>query len=106
MGEIIEKELINISKHFNSIKICDYVIMPNHVHFIIEKNVGAGLDQPSNIKISNVIGLLKSGVSKKIGYSIWQRNYYEHIIRNDEEYCKIYNYMKNNPLKWIIQPES
>ncbi len=39
-------------------------------------------------------------VSKKIGYSIWQKSFYEHIIRNDKEYLKIKEYIKTNPLNW------
>lgn len=80
--------------------------MPNHIHFVIENQgivrcVGAGLDQPvRKIKITNVIGLFKSGVSRELGYSIWQRNYYEHIIRNEKEYLIIKQYIQENPLKW------
>ena len=98
--KITEQNLIEIKQHFKAIKIHDYIIMPNHVHFIIEKiSVGAGLDQP-RIRISDVIGLFKSGVSRQLGYSIWQRNYYEHIIRNEKEYLEILEYIQNNPLKW------
>ena len=100
IGKITEQNLIEIKQHFKAIKIHDYIIMPNHVHFIIEKiSVGAGLDQP-RIRISDVIGLFKSGVSRQLGYSIWQRNYYEHIIRNEKEYLEILEYIQNNPLKW------
>ncbi|GIJ97399.1 hypothetical protein CAPN001_19680 [Capnocytophaga stomatis] len=42
----------------------------------------------------------KSAVSKKTGFSLWQRNYYEHIIRNEESYFKIHEYIENNPTKW------
>ncbi|WP_392419833.1 transposase [Capnocytophaga canis] len=42
----------------------------------------------------------KSAVSKKIGFSVWQRNYYEYIIRNEESYFKIHEYIENNPAKW------
>ena len=74
--------------------------MPNHIHFIAE-NVGAGLDQPANkTTISDVIGLFKSGVSRKLGYPIWQRNYYEHIIRDETEYLLIKQYILNNPYNW------
>ena len=98
-GKIIEKELLNIENHLNNIKIDKYIIMPNHIHVII-KVVGAGLDQPG-IKISNLIGLYKGGVTRKLSKSIWQRNYYEYIIRNEKEYYKIIEYMKYNPIKWL-----
>lgn len=101
LGYIVEKELNNIPKHFNNVGIDKYVIMPNHIHIIIKiNNVGASLDSPKKIRLSNVIGLFKSGVSRKIGYSIWQRNYYEHIIRNEKEYGEIYKYIEYNPVCW------
>ena len=54
-----------------------------------------------NKTIGNIVRGIKSSVSSKIGYSIWQRNHYEHIIRNEKEYYKILQYMKYNPIKWI-----
>jgi len=93
--------------------------MPNHIHIImvIEKDfiknkhitniVGAGLDQPVNqekiLIIPQIIGLYKSGVSRKCNINkrtIWQRNYYEHIIRNEKEYYEIKKYIKYNPMNW------
>ena len=102
IGKFVEKKLKEIEKHFETIKIHDYVIMPNHLHFVLEQtNVGAGLDQPANkITIGNVVGLFKSGISRKIGYAIWQRNYYEHVIRNEKEYLMIKQYIINNPYNW------
>ena len=109
---------MDIPKHFKYIKIDDYIIMPNHIHVImvIEKefinkkqiaNVGAGLDQPENkekiLDIPQIIGLYKSGVSRKCNMyngSIWQRNYYEHIIRNEKEYYEIKQYIRYNPVNW------
>ena len=44
---------------------------------------------------------MKSAISAKIGYPMWQRNYYEHIIRNEKEYYQIIEYMKYNPIKWL-----
>ena len=101
LGNIVERELNNIPSHFKNVNIDKYVIMPNHIHVIIEIcNVGASLDSPKIVKLSNVVGLFKSGVSKNIGYSIWQRNYYEHIIRDEKEYNKICEYIEYNPLGW------
>ena len=50
--------------------------------------------------IGAIIKGIKSATSRQIGCSIWQRNYYEHIIRNEKEYYKIVEYIQNNPLKW------
>ena len=48
----------------------------------------------------------KSNVSRKIGFSIWQRNYYEHIIRGEKELNKYRQYIKNNPSKWDEDEEN
>lgn len=79
--------------------------MPDHIHLIInicEKQDRAQSCAPTEYKtIGNMIRGIKSSTSAKLGYSIWQRNYYEHIIRNEKEYYKILEYMEYNPLKWL-----
>ena len=61
-------------------------------------------DPPSKITVAQIIGLYKSGVSRntnqKYNITIWQRNYYERIIRSENEYLKICQYIKNNPAKY------
>ena len=47
-----------------------------------------------------IVNSFKSIVTKEIGYSIWQRNYYEHVIRNEKEYLLIKQYIINNPQNW------
>ena len=77
--------------------------MPNHVHFIIRiihENGSPGTSTPTNMKIPSVISTIKRFTNKKIGYQIWQRNYYENIIRNEKEYLKVIEYIINNPYKW------
>ena len=91
-----------------------YVIMPNHIHMIIinsaiigametgEQKTGAPKTAPpTGMNIPKLMNSFKSIVTKQIGYSIWQRNYYERIIRDDKEYYNICEYIQQNPLKWI-----
>lgn len=64
-----------------------------------------GKDLPRRMKSpSKTVGAIvrgfKGAVSRQLGYSIWQRNYYEHIIRTDASYRHISNYIENNPTKW------
>lgn len=100
LGTIVANEILNIEKRFDNAKILDYVIMPNHIHLIIQlDDCGCSLGQ--------IIGSFKSIAtlqSKKIGYSndkLFQRNYYDHIIRNEDDYFTKSNYIKNNPEKWL-----
>ncbi len=106
LGQIAEQELLNISVHFECVKIDKYVIMPNHIHAILV--IGCGNDtewsRPSPT-LSTVIGLYKSGVSKKIheiepGLTIWQKSFYDRIIRNESGYLETWKYIDENPLKW------
>ena len=61
--------------------------------------IGAPKTAPPTIP--KIINSYKSIVTKEIGYSIWQRNYFEHIIRNEKEYYKTLEYIKYNPDRWI-----
>lgn len=73
-GIIVQNNILNISKIFEGIDIEEYVVMPNHIHvMVIIKR------QESRITIDRIIKQYKSIVTKQIGYSIWQRSYYEHI---------------------------
>lgn len=84
--------------------------MPNHVHFILQ--IIERADTRPAPTIADIICSFKSRTTKdiikivkqrNINYydtKIWQRNYYEHIIRNEKEYYKIVEYIRNNPLQW------
>ena len=50
--------------------------------------------------ISTVINQIKSVASKKVGFPVWQKGFYDHVIRNDNDYRDIWNYMEGNPGKW------
>ncbi len=80
--------------------IAKYVIMPNHIHMIIE-NGTMWASSPTN-SIPNAIKSFKTLVSKEIGKSIFQRSFYDHIIRNEQDYKEIWEYIDNNPAKWNI----
>ncbi len=69
-----------------------YVIMPNHIHMIVHKTNGKDLS--SDIRSFKILA------TKKIGCSIWQTSFYEHIIRNREDYLEKWRYIEENPLKW------
>ena len=80
--------------------------MPNHVHMILHSsasNVPEGpmwASAPTNNQISAAVRSWKILVTKELGYSIWQRSYHDHIIRNEEDYNAILRYIQENPAKW------
>ena len=84
-----------IEKYLSQIKGIDaYVIMPNHIHMIIFINNQN--EQP----ITRRIATFKTLVTKELGFAIFQRSFHDHIIRNEQEYLHIVNYIVDNPQKW------
>ena len=87
-GKILEEKIKLINLMYEDINIHEYVIMSNHVHFIIEiinkiGNCGSSrTPTPTNMKIPSLIYTIKRLTNKKYGSKLWQRNYYEHVIRN------------------------
>lgn len=99
-GLIIEKELEKINGVYDGKIIIDhYVIMPNHLHLIIEV---ACISGPAELAptISRVIQQFKGSITKQIGFPLWQKSFHDHIIRNEREYIELLKYMEENPLKW------
>ena len=96
--EIIEKILLSLPERFSGLKIDWYVLMSNHLHMIFVFN---------EIKRSlpEIIRTFKALVTRNTKIKIWQRNYYEHIIRNENALLKIREYIQNNPLTEKIKFE-
>jgi REP element-mobilizing transposase RayT len=141
IGEMLNFFYLNLQNRYWNMKCHEYVIMPNHIHFIIEivneimdgesyimqlkeklqnKNI---MEQPCDKKtkgqpqgiaptLGDIVGGFKSLTTvkyienikfknwKPFDGKIWQRNYYEHIIRDEKDYARISDYIKNNPRNW------
>lgn len=99
-GEIVDKAINEIPKHYSHIKLLKYVIMPNHIHMILFIPYDNGRIISSPTSILTAVGQMKRYVSKEIGDTIWQRSFHDHIIRDYDEYEKISKYVSENPLYW------
>ncbi|MCL2057205.1 MAG: transposase [Oscillospiraceae bacterium] len=101
-----EKWLIKIESKFN-VNIDKYVIMPNHVHFIIFLS-GGHMGPPLHEIISwfktmttnEYIRGVKAGLYPQFDKKLWQRSFHDRIIRGESEYQKIWNYIETNPARW------
>ena len=126
-GNIVLECWNSLTGCYTNIELDKFAVMPNHVHGIIKiiDNVGAIHELPlqtanTNQKtkrrrmlIPKVVGYFKMNSSKQIntirnstGIPVWQRNYYEHIIRNENKLNKIREYIQNNPLKWHLDRDN
>ena len=100
-GKTANRCIKDISKYYPAISVDHYVIMPNHIHMLLQIHTdhdGRSMIAPT---ISTVVRLLKGTVSKQIGCSIWQKGFYDHIIRSKTDYLEIWNYIEGNPSKWL-----
>lgn len=70
--------------------------MPDHLHIIFELQAGSP-------PLGRVIGGWKAEVSRQIGKSIWQRSFYDHIIRGVQDYEEIWKYIEDNPRRWLVK---
>ena len=111
-GECIKEQIENIEKRFDNVIIDNYVIMPNHIHILmrIECNSGGASTQHTggaspSPTVSDVVCAFKSLATvecKKILpiETLFQRSFYDHIVRNDMDYQNIWQYIDDNPRKW------
>ncbi len=99
-GELVEMYINEIPNHYDNVLVDKYVVMPDHIHMILiilpDEN-GRLLIAPT---ISRVIKQLKAAITKHVGFSPWQRSYYDHVIRNRDDYDEVCKYIYENPMKW------
>lgn len=101
-------ETINKYKADGIIDIPHHVIMPNHVHMIIDMTTEES--ETNKVSLPNVVKGIKSISKNKLsdafykehGKNIWQKSYYDRIIRDDKEYYELAKYIEENPLKWEL----
>ncbi|WP_295433997.1 transposase [uncultured Thiodictyon sp.] len=118
-GALVAQAWNDLPNHYPHVSLDQFVVMPNHVHgIIILTDVGAGLKPaPTAIGLNpapskrhalpEIIRALKTFSARRIneirqspGISVWQRNYYEHVIRSEADYTRIAEYIINNPCRW------
>ena len=132
-GLAAKQQWEKLPKRFSNIEIGAFVIMPNHVHGIIriiERRGTAGTSEtlgsnssrraqteafqkPVPSSIPTIVRSYKSAVSYRInlmrgtdGVPVWQRNYYEHVIRDHEDWDRIERYIETNPSRWAEDEEN
>ena len=99
IGQAVRNGIESIPNVYSLVSVCNYVIMPNHIHLLlrIHDSNGRAMLAPT---ISRVVQQFKGNVTKTVGYSIWQKLFYDRIVRSREEYDKINTYINNNPTDW------
>ena len=111
IGLTVEKAWQSISERFPDVNVDWYVIMPNHFHGIVSIDANGKLrdrkEEDSSVSLASVMRAFKSISAREAnlllgieGKRFWQRNYYERVIRDEEELCQLRTYITNNPSAW------
>ena len=126
-GQIVQQTWHDLARHNTGIELDAFIVMPNHIHGIIILNgaVGAGprpaqvnpIDTvesswPIPVGLPEIVRQLKSFSAREINHlrhtpekPVWQRNYYDHVIRSEKDYDNIVNYILENPQFWLKDDE-
>ena len=120
-GSIVEDCWNDLINHYPHVALDEFVVMPNHVHGVIRLNDDgrAGLkpaptdDGPRRHGLSKIVRAFKTFSARRInelrgtaGTPVWQRNYYERVVRNERELNAIREYTRANPLNWHLDKEN
>ena len=111
-GRMVQSVWHGLPHHYPHVHLDQFIVMPNHVHGLIVLSdgiVGAGF-KPAPTKrhgLPEIARAFKAFSSRRInqshgtpGLHVWQRNYYEHVIRNENDLLQIHQYIEENPAKW------
>lgn len=102
VGRIVQQSLLQVKNHYPNVSVDKYCIMPDHVHFILTIQPDENGRIVSAPTVPTVVGSMKRWVSRQIGEPIWQKSYYDHVIRNQDDYDEVWQYIENNPLKYAL----
>lgn len=106
---MIQEKMFSLEERFPEVTIDYYCIMPNHIHFVLIKE-GAHMGAPLHEIIkwfktqttNEYIKMVKQNLLPPFNKHVWQRNYFEHVIRGEKDLLEIRRYIENNPAKWFF----
>ena len=88
-GKILENYIDQVEE------VDNYIIMPNHIHLILNL-----FNDDKNRSIQSIVSSIKRNLTREIGYSAFQKSFHDHVIKNEKEYKNIWNYVENNAERW------
>jgi REP element-mobilizing transposase RayT len=108
-GDAVSRVWQALLSRFPTLELDEFVVMPNHVHGLLW--ITQRPDQrPENL--SAIVGAFKSLAAREVNItiertgSLWQRNYYERVVRDEAELNAIRQYIADNPLRWALDAEN
>jgi len=107
-GAAVEAQIQECNRIYTDIRIEQYCIMPDHIHMIVVNMLSGHADARKNDRIPALISSFKRFINKRIGFSIWQRSYYDTVLHDAKEYNAAVRYIADNPrnrlAEWAAMP--
>ncbi len=100
IGKLVEKYILSVNEAYEDVSVDKYVVMPNHIHLLLTI-CAHGAPGSSRPTVSQVITAIKRFTNKETGLKLWQSSFYDHIIRDENDYFTRWNYIDTNPAKWV-----
>lgn len=101
-GRIVEQTILNIANIYPDVVLETFCIMPDHLHMLLRiqpSDSGRTMCAPT---LSRIVKHLKEAVTKQIGQSIWQKSFYDHVVKDEIDHQKVFEYIESNPTKLLL----
>jgi len=118
-GQAVLDTWSQLPNHYVHVQTCAFVLMPNHVHGVLVIQPTEGQSPDQNLRHNCRHGLLEvvrafktfsargiNGVRGTRGQPVWQRGYYEHVVRSEKSLERVCEYVANNPLQWTLDRDN
>lgn len=99
-GNIVDESIQKIGETYPAVSVDCYVIMPDHIHLLLTIHADADGRPMVAPTVDRVIQQMKGVVTKRIGFPAWQKLFFDHVIRNRQDYEEHVRYIIENPMRW------
>ncbi|ERK17810.1 hypothetical protein L579_2764 [Pantoea sp. AS-PWVM4] len=96
VGKIAVQEWLFLPSRVAGLTLDSFILMPNHLHGVL------WLGENITFSLPRIIGLYKAGVSRRCEQKIWQFNFFERVIRDEQELYNVRQYIEQNPMSWEL----
>lgn len=111
-GRIVEGYIRSIPAAYPNVTLSNYAVMPNHVHLLllVSEDGAPGSSRPTDTAtrpmpratqlIPRIVAAVKRFSNREVGFDLWQPSFHDHIVRSEQDFLDIWNYITGNPSKW------
>ncbi|WP_290996579.1 transposase [Gordonibacter sp.] len=103
-GRLCKSAILSASETYGQVDVDTFVVMPNHIHLLVHLQDSLQDGTPRSL-LSRFVGFIKGRVTREARKTwpeaqIWQKYFYDHVVRDEADYLRIWEYIENNPARW------